>query len=371
MRFAAASRFSAGDYATAASAGANALASTFDAARKSAPDWTTLARTSMNARSTERQAAMKAEADVATAGMKAFGNVKDMQIKGAYALEARKTEIDSRKRMAGRLGALGGFKLPKKPRKSASTHARSNQRSSWCDGAELERNAKIPPGSAEVGGPSTLDPTAASQESVLKEFADQGHQRLHNKPPTNPSSPPADQQVQKTVDSAGANTGPAVWIFLAVSLMKTNAGAKFIAYTRLQENGSWNRVDRMQRSTVSNTATCLEPDAVLRNVPYNTRRVLHSSPVNGMQAVEIGTARHEPELVNKSRSISQEGTVGTKTLVNTAMQTTGWSVTALTRLQTMLKHRVAMQTDPMYPSTRKLLPPSPMAIQLIKAESQD
>ena len=115
MRFAAASRFNAGDYASAATAGARAVAETFDAARKNAPDWTGLARTSMNTRSAERQTAMKAEADVATAGMKAFGNVKGTQIKGAYDLEATKTKIKSTKsRMAGKLGALGGFKMPKK-----------------------------------------------------------------------------------------------------------------------------------------------------------------------------------------------------------------------------------------------------------------
>ena len=115
MRFAAASRFNAGDYASAATAGARAVAETFDAARKNAPDWTGLARTSMNTRSAERQTAMKAEADVATAGMKAFGNVKGTQIKGAYELEAFKTKLDAQKssRKAGRLGALGGFKLPK------------------------------------------------------------------------------------------------------------------------------------------------------------------------------------------------------------------------------------------------------------------
>ena len=73
----------------------------------------------MNTRSTERQAAMKAEADVATAGMKAFGNVKTTQIKGAYELETTKTKIKAAKnaRKAGRLGALGGFKMPKSNKK--------------------------------------------------------------------------------------------------------------------------------------------------------------------------------------------------------------------------------------------------------------
>ena len=119
MRFAAASRFNASDYAAAASAASNSLAKTFDAARKSAPDWTGLARTSMNTRSEERQTAMKAEADVATSGMRAFGNVKAGQIKGAYDLAVTKTNIEAKKnaRKAGRLGALGGFKMPKKSNK--------------------------------------------------------------------------------------------------------------------------------------------------------------------------------------------------------------------------------------------------------------
>ena len=63
---------------------------------------------------------MKAEADVATAGMKAFGNVKGTQIKGAYELEAYKTKLDQHKRVhawLARLGALGGFKMPGKKSK--------------------------------------------------------------------------------------------------------------------------------------------------------------------------------------------------------------------------------------------------------------
>ena len=214
MRFAAASRFSAGDYATAASAGANALASTFDAARKSAPDWTGLARTSMNARSTERQAAMKAEADVATAGMKAFGNVKDMQIKGAYALEARKTEIDSRKRMAGRLGALGGFKMPKKPRKKATlTQDQINAQVGVME-QSLNEMQNRPGFEAKPFDPNNMYDGGIGDTSSTPQQT-----------PTNPSSPPADGQVQKTVASAGANTG--ALNFQSVSQMAANAGAKF------------------------------------------------------------------------------------------------------------------------------------------------
>ena len=114
MRFAAANSFSAADYASAGRAASNSLVNSFAAARRNAPDWTGLARTSMNTRSAERQTAMKAEADVATAGMRAFGNVKDVQIKGAYEHAALKTKLKSQKsRMAGKLGALGGFKMPK------------------------------------------------------------------------------------------------------------------------------------------------------------------------------------------------------------------------------------------------------------------
>ena len=306
MRFAAASRFSAGDYATAASAGANALASTFDAARKSAPDWTTLARTSMNARSTERQAAMKAEADVATAGMKAFGNVKDMQIKGAYALEARKTEIDSRKRMAGRLGALGGFKLPKKS-KSEYYNKRINQLDAMKDS----------PGSAEVGGPAPL-PTAASQESVLKEFADQGP-KAPQQPPTNPSSPSTNIQPISTNGSGGMDLS---------SL--SDEDKKFIAYTVSGEAARGTDDIYGVAGVVLNRMRSEKWPSTAKGVAFQPGQ---------FEAVEIGTARHEPELVNKL--FSQEGMAK----IQSAMQTLDGRDSF--KGQTMLKHRVAAE-DPMF-----------------------
>ena len=194
MRFAAASRFNAGDYANAATAASGALAKTFDIARKNAPDWTGLARTSMNTRSNERQAAMKAEADVATAGMKAFGNVKGMQIKGAYALEARKTEIDSKKRMAGRLGALGGFKLPKKS--NSKYYDKMNEKIAGMKQEVPEvgggyQSPKFTPSNSgqgiQIDTPDFIDPNGLKQ------------------PPTNPSSPAVSGQAAFSLTNAQAD----------------------------------------------------------------------------------------------------------------------------------------------------------------------
>ena len=198
MRFAAASRFSAGDYAAAASAGADAIAKTFDAARKSAPDWTGLARTSMNARSTERQAAMKAEADVATAGMKAFGNVKTTQIKGAYELEAFKTKLDAaqKSRKAGRLGALGGFKMPKPSNKKHYDNLIN----------KIDGMKQTVPGVGEGSGYQA--PTFEQQPFTPTD--PEAHLQGTQKPPTNPSSPAVvdtPQQAAPAINSSAAKSG--------------------------------------------------------------------------------------------------------------------------------------------------------------------
>ena len=203
MRFAAASRFNAGDYASAATAGAKAVAQTFDAARKNAPDWTGLARTSMNTRSAERQTAMKAEADVATAGMKAFGNVKGTQIKGAYELEAFKTKLDAQKssRKAGRLGALGGFKMPKKPRKKATLTQEQidaqigvmqNSLNETQNRPEFERR--------------TFDETQSYSGDIPSAPVNESPTPGQKQPPTNPSSPAVADTAQP---SAPATPQPA------------------------------------------------------------------------------------------------------------------------------------------------------------------
>ena len=180
MRFAAANSFSAADYASAGRAASNSLVNSFAAARRNAPDWTGLARTSMNTRSAERQTAMKAEADVATAGMRAFGNVKDVQIKGAYEHAALKTKLKSQKsRMAGKLGALGGFKIPGK--------SNSDKYDKLIDKYKSQKQEV--PETSEFSFPEFNGQGVDAGQSVAMPEAP----RLTvdgTKPPTNPSSPP-------------------------------------------------------------------------------------------------------------------------------------------------------------------------------------
>ena len=217
MRFAAASRFNASDYATAATAAANSLAKTFDAARKNAPDWTGLARTSMNTRSAERQTAMKAEADVATAGLKSFGQVKGTQIKGAYDLAALKTELKSKSRKAGRLGALGGFKMPKKSKSEYYNKL-------------IEKTESMKQEVPEVGSgyqSPEFKPTGQHQGINVETPAFIDPNGI--KPPTNPSSPAGVDTAQPTAPAtskpAGGNIG--ALNFQTVSDMAAQAGAKF------------------------------------------------------------------------------------------------------------------------------------------------
>ena len=207
MRFAAANSFSAADYASAGRAASNSLVNSFAAARRNAPDWTGLARTSMNTRSQERQTAMKAEADVATAGMRAFGNVKDVQIKGAYEHAALKTKLKSQKsRMAGKLGALGGFKMPKPSNKKHYDNFIN----------KLEgMKQQVPDGQ---GGFVDNTQAAAAPELVTKEqvLAEQAantpaptqQQGQKQQPPTNPSSPAAvTAPTSKPTSDGNVNTG--------------------------------------------------------------------------------------------------------------------------------------------------------------------
>ena len=229
MRFAAANNFSAADYATAGRAASNSLVNSFAAARRNAPDWTGLARTSMNTRSAERQTAMKAEADVATAGMRAFGNVKDVQIKGAYEHAALKTKLKSQKsRMAGKLGALGGFKMPKPSNKKHYDNMLSK-----IEGMKQQ----VPDAAGEI---STLqyDPTksympgdggSSSSSMEFKPYNPDGHLQDSSQMPTNPSSTPVaeipQQSALSTPKPAGGNTG--ALNFQSVHDMAAKAGAKF------------------------------------------------------------------------------------------------------------------------------------------------
>ena len=190
MRFAASSRFNAGDYASAATAASSALAKAFDAARKNAPDWTGLALTSMNTRSKERQTAMKAEANVATAGMRAFGQVKGTQIKGAYDLATTKEKIKGAKsRMAGRLGALGGFKMPKPSNKKHYDNLIN----------KIDGMKQTVPG---VGDGSGFQ-SPKFEGSDFTPYNPEGH--LQQQPPTNPSSSAVSSQTGFSLTDAQAD----------------------------------------------------------------------------------------------------------------------------------------------------------------------
>ena len=248
MRFAAANSFSAADYASAGRAASNSLVNSFAAARRNAPDWTGLARTSMNTRSAERQTAMKAEADVATAGMRAFGNVKDVQIKGAYEHAALKTKLKSQKsRMAGKLGALGGFKMPKKPRKKATlTQEQINAQIGVMENSlnEMQNRAGFES--------KPFDPNNLYDGGI----GDTPAEQPQSQPPTNPSSPPVaeipQQSALSTPKPAGGNTG--ALNFQSVHDMAAKAGAKFPGIVAAQ----WQLESGHGTSQLAtNTTTCL------------------------------------------------------------------------------------------------------------------
>lgn len=298
MRFAAASRFNAGDYASAATAGANALAKTFDVARKNAPDWTGLARTSMNTRSNERQAAMKAEADVATAGMKAFGNVKGMQIKGAYELEAFKTKLDAQSRKAGRLGALGGFKMPKK-----SSKKHYDKMIEKIDGMK-----------------QTVPVVGEGGESQSPKYDDQGFS------PYNPERHLQNSQQPPTNIQPVAANGSGGMDLASLS----DEDKKFIAYTVSGEAARGTDDIYGVAGVVLNRMRSDKYPSTAKGVAFQPGQ---------FEAVEIGTARHEPELVNKL--FSTDGMAK----INSALVTLDGRDSF--KGQTMLKHRVADE-DPMF-----------------------
>ena len=207
MRFAAANNFSAADYAAAGRSAANSLVSSFAAARRNAPDWTGLARTSMNTRSAERQTAMKAEADVATAGIQAFGNVKTTQIKGAYEHAAFKTKLDAaqKSRKAGRLGALGGFKMPKKPRKKATLTQEQIDAQIGVMENSLNEMQNRPGFESKPYDPNNIYDGGVGDTPSTQQ---QKHHQQQT-PPTNPSSPPvATEAPQQAATPAAASVGP-------------------------------------------------------------------------------------------------------------------------------------------------------------------
>lgn len=125
MRFAAASKNNASNYATAGAHIINASSDIQQAIANRKPDYTGIAITAMDAASLEKQAALKAETAVNTAGLKAVAGVKeaeltadsrvaaaqsmaDAKIKVAE-MDADVQELEDKRRMAGKLSALGAL----------------------------------------------------------------------------------------------------------------------------------------------------------------------------------------------------------------------------------------------------------------------
>jgi len=123
MRFAAASKNNASNYATAGAHIINASTDIQQAIANHKPDYTGIAITAMDAASLENQAALKAETAVNTAGLKAVAGVKQAKLtadsRAAAAQSMADAEINvaemnadvqklkDKHRMAGKLSALG------------------------------------------------------------------------------------------------------------------------------------------------------------------------------------------------------------------------------------------------------------------------
>jgi len=135
MRFAAASKNNASNYATAGAHIINASSDIQQAIANRKPDYTGIAITAMDAALLEKQAALKAKTAVNTAGLKAVAGVKeaeltaDSRVAAAQSMadakinvaemEADVQELEDRRRMAGKLSALGALaaKTAIKPKK--------------------------------------------------------------------------------------------------------------------------------------------------------------------------------------------------------------------------------------------------------------
>jgi len=97
-----------GNYATSANAVIRNSDAIFDAAMSAKPDFTKISKEAIKGRSLERRAVTKAEGEVASAGIKAAGDVKGYKEKGE-AIKAYGQKKGGQARMAGALGALGSL----------------------------------------------------------------------------------------------------------------------------------------------------------------------------------------------------------------------------------------------------------------------
>ena len=125
MRFAAASKNNAGNYAAAGAQIINASTDIQQAIANRRPDYSGLALVAMDAASLEKLAAIKAETQVNTAGLKAVAGVKEADLTADSRVAATQSMADARinvaemnadvqelkdkRRMAGNLSALGAL----------------------------------------------------------------------------------------------------------------------------------------------------------------------------------------------------------------------------------------------------------------------
>ena len=135
MRFAAASKNNAGNYAAAGAHIINASTDIQQAIANRKPNYTGIAITAMDAALLEKQAALKAKTAVDTAGIKAVAGVKEAELTAdsrvaatqsmadarinVAEMETNVQELKDRRRMAGKLSALGALaaKTAIKPKK--------------------------------------------------------------------------------------------------------------------------------------------------------------------------------------------------------------------------------------------------------------
>ena len=125
MRFAAASKNNASNYATAGAHIINASTDIQQAIANRKPDYTGIAITAMDAALLEKQAALKAKTAVDTAGLKAVAGVKEAELTADSRVAAAQSmadakinvaemdadvqELKDKRRMAGKLSALGAL----------------------------------------------------------------------------------------------------------------------------------------------------------------------------------------------------------------------------------------------------------------------
>jgi len=181
MRFAAASKNNAGNYANAGAQIINASTDIQQAIANRRPDYSGLALVAMDAASLEKQAALKAETQVNTAGLKAVAGVKQAELTADSRVAAAQStadaklkvaemnadvqELKDKRRMAGNLSALGALaaKAAIKPKKVERPEIITTDRSGQISKAQ-----------------SDLDEATAKYNEYYKNSGEQGEAETSN-----------------------------------------------------------------------------------------------------------------------------------------------------------------------------------------------